>query len=328
MIDFNHVFSNTNETILRLRNYIIFFQLQLILPKPNHMKTKPSLFSILCILCMILNSCNKTDFRTTEAKQETAKTLTEPSSQNKKLTKIYSKLIELNNANPFLEEMLKRVGVPKWDNALFTKQNFATKTSSLEELVIIPLVETVDSSRIGGFFACSLSTDSININLYQSDKYADFGFSQNSTDISADDIAKLCIYLEYRVLDKRHFDVLDNRLFAKTNTLTNEEKDVYLIPSGDPVEPSSVVFSVEHQHCTKTGECASGVCDRCNLCIDVEVFVIKENNFSDLPVGGGNNWIGGTGGGSTGMECKPCYSSNSVNNKTQCYSETGRLLLL
>ena len=231
------------------------------------------LFAVLCIT--IANSCKKIDTLQNQdlisEKEIIEKFTAIPQGQNPILQKIANKIKQDNEQAHFIADLANRVGYPIWTASEIRKpkNNFANRTESDEdyELAFIPL-SLPNSNEVDGFLACKVFADSVKINLYEDKDYALYGFNKPSTEIDAEDIALMSMYLDFKTFGYKNFEVSDFNLF---NTLQNSSdtiiKSIYAnFNSSSNVEEASACVTTWSLHCPGCTNCNDGSGSCCNNC--------------------------------------------------------------
>ncbi len=134
--------------------------------------------------------------------------------------------------------------------------------------------------------------------------------------------AAAIMYLDKIVFGTNTFIIKDKRIFNHSNyadtanlkrmvSFKNEEDSTgpgLLATVCNSVIETSLIYQF---HCTQTGDCASGTCDRCwEFCVTVSTSQSQEISCFTEEIGGGN---GTGGGGSSGGEFPPYYPCISLS---------------
>jgi hypothetical protein len=252
-------------------------------------KTLSLLAALMLTTMMTYISCRKIDKFEVQKPQVSSveKFLNLPTSTSPEVKRIAERLRELNKRRGFLNEIAKQDGFPVWHKVILNKpatnqrQTSARTNNTNDTIVYIPLVPE-NSNHVAAFIYARLN-DSINLQLHRGNNYAAYGFGnvQDSTD-NAERLALQIMVLDNIVFGHKRFKLLDNRLFSSVGSWSGSTERFLEIqePQTNGSRNSSHRSSghwetgtithcswMTNRHCTQSGQCASGTCDNCSLCV-------------------------------------------------------------
>lgn len=258
------------------------------------------LFAVLCIT--ITNSCKKIDTLQNQdlisEKEIIEKFTAIPQGQNPILQKIVDKIKYDNDQAHFISDLAKRVGYPIWSASEIrsTKNNVVQRTESGEdyELAFVPL-SLPNSNEVDGFLACKVFADSVKINLYEDKDFELYGFNKPPTEIDAEDIALMSMYLDFKTFSYKNFEVTDFHLF---NTLQNNSDTIIKainvnFNSSSNVEEASFCVTTWSLHCPSIGICCIDGTGNCCITNGCWIRTVNCHSFTLITYDDPSTWNGG-----------------------------------
>lgn len=226
-------------------------------------------------------------------------------------------LKSINSKNEFISKLSDQKGLPKWDFSLHSKKKGHDKsgrTTSTEDVLVVPLQE--DNNNYLSSLLYIENPDSANPFIYTVTNLELYDFVHNSN-IDAhirETVLSTFLYFDDKIYDNQDFAHLPADLYPDVpleagKTTKSFEAEFSEDTETDPQGLHYNTICVISNHCTRTGPCASGICDQCNLCVSQACYTVGGPGGStgtgdgdgDGSPGDGD---GGEGGGSgTGGEC-------------------------
>lgn len=215
------------------------------------------------------------------------------------------------------------------------KANANSRSSSDSSLIIyIPFVRD-SQNYVNAAMIISAEPGDTSFRYLCDWQYANQQFSTTAiTDTTAEKMALLFMVLDRNTLGHQEFTIRDKRLFhGSTNyaDTANIERKIKIEPvqtSGRSSLMASICYTTSvwtvtaNWHCTHSGQCASGVCDECPLCVDYTMTQHTEVHCFDEEIGdpttGGGTGSGGSSGNSTPMQCTGTPAARTENVTNPC----------
>ena len=227
-----------------------------------------------------------------------------------------------NDKLHFVAQTVKQIGYPRWDKAIAVSKTDASvngrgQTGDSANIYYVPFVRD-SQNYVNASLIVKTNPADTSFSYLCDWQYSILNFSTNTiTDTTAEKFALFFMVLDKNTFGHQNFNIQDKRLFnGNTNysDTANIERKIAIEPaqaSGRASLLASICYNTtvitvhENWHCTQSGQCVSGVCDECALCVDYSFSYHTEVHCFDEEVGGPPSGGGGTGGGGGGTppEC-------------------------
>lgn len=264
------------------------------------LNSKPLFKSISMVLCFfalfLLNSCKKDSEETKSetTKADYSKFFEGTENLSAPLQRVVNEVKKQQGLDKnYIPNIINRYGYPKWDKycSNFEKENRYRSNNAEDSVVYIPIVQNVDTT-VNTSLQANIS-NSITLTIRQSSEYSNYTFSSGVNNIGlADEYALIYFNLTNNVYNKKHFKVIDNRLFKNivSNTSNNFTRVVSIgVDSSQnnlfraALECGTVSEFTVTDNCPHIGICQY-TCDGCSDCIQVSN---NWGNFCNTNSGGG-----------------------------------------
>lgn len=336
-----------------LISYKIYFRGLLLIASLGY-KTKIMYKGLFCFLRLLLiatllisyTACRKADVHMPDEQLESSlqKFFTTSDTTLPLIKEISRNILKQNKEHHFLNSLIKRVGYPKWDNAIVSHAG-SLQTSRAEAgftvsgtYVYIPFVK--DSATIvnSALTIIIKGADTTYKMLYAS-QYKNYSFGQTGNSPSiAQNVAYLFLHFQKTVFGHTQFKITDKRLVKLQNPKGLKESIfVKLKPAPGTNSQSATTRWISSTECWDVWWDPDGDADACD-CSGNEVFDHTECNTtwifiaeSVVPAGGsssGSSGVptsGGGGGSSSGGSTGNNWSDDPciVNGDTQAVLPAG-----
>jgi hypothetical protein len=253
--------------------------------KNSYLRTLKISFFLLVIFTA--NSCKKPDVQK-EQKAEISSSesfFSKTSVLEPSVERIYSILQFQDSKNPFVEEFVKKQGVPLWNYAIIQERenSYGTITSqsinsnstnqqSKDTIVKIPL-QLIGYKTVHGYLWCKISNNKIQLLVKDGRSYKDYGYMQNNnSSTSAEALSAELMSINNKIFGINYFEITDSKLFGNNQSkkYASFNKDSI---NANKVSPNSVLcpggistvtITTESEDCPVPGKCKSdGTCDGC-----------------------------------------------------------------
>lgn len=249
--------------------------------------------------------------------------LKDPKIKSLAVQKVYNYILKLEKKEHFIDQFCLKNGKPVWDKALvfsdiprrqleFISRNnlYGNIENTMDTVVFIPLAN-INEERVVGFIKAHISNE-VYLSYSLDEFYKNYSFNLQDHDQSAKKFAELLMYLNALVYEKVSYKVLDKRLYKQQNQVDSNIIDIKVNLEPDYSRLASLCYTTTvgtityDWHCTRTGDCTSGNCDRCEWCVSVSYGVTTEINCVNEQIGGPST-ISSSGGGGGGNSPIPPY---------------------
>jgi hypothetical protein len=140
-------------------------------------------------------------------------------------------LKQADQLHPFALSTARNIGWPVWNKVLLLQnRNVASRSNSADtSLLFIPLVPA-DSSRVNGVLIFASIAGNNFYKIIPADAYAQYGYTNSATP-NAHAMALLFMQLEYQVLGRRRFYILDKLLLPPSEGLVGQQRIFTITPA-------------------------------------------------------------------------------------------------
>lgn len=238
-----------------------------------------------------VNSCKKLDIQK-EQKPEISSSesfFSKTSALAPSVERIYSVLQFQDSKNPFVEEFVKKQGVPLWNYAIIqeressygniTSQSINSNSSNQQTkdtIVKIPL-QLIGYKTVHGYLLCKISNNKIQLLVKDGRSYKDYGYMQNNnSSTSAEALSAELMSINNKIFGINYFEITDSKLFGNNQSkkyasfkndsvISNKvSPNSVLCPGGR----TSITITTTTTNCPYSGRCLgpNGSCDNCVVC--------------------------------------------------------------
>lgn len=293
------------------------------------------LFSFI-VTASVIFSCKKTEVISSSFNEEqvASKFLVLPPGTDPEVKRVAQRLEVLNKRHEFLGTIAKKDGYAIWDKVIYNvteSKKSSPGSANKDTLIYIPLVRENDK-RVNAFIYAKLN-GSISLQLHRAKDYKSYkaGNIDAATD-NAERLALQIMMLDKKVFGYSKFKLLDDKLFAGSDNAKRSTPRVLKISNDEPslagrgfvpVAVTHCTTTEETLHCTNSGLCASGVCDRCYLCVTpgttncvttIHYYFVSNDDDGPIPGGGDGGGGGGVNGGDTTTGTMVCNPNPLLDN--------------
>jgi hypothetical protein len=284
------------------------------------MKLKVILSCALVAFLALQQACKKVDVNVSqpasnEEKAIEAKFFTVPAGTSDLTRRVIEEIKQRNEKSRFVAEFATTNGYPVWNKALQLEKpnnnpssvmaNSTSNSGANDSILFIPIVPNGQNKVVG--FVKAVINNSVNLSYSMENFYKNYP-TIATNEVTAKEFAQTLMYLNFQTFGHTDFNITDKRLFHLGNNY-NDTANItrHVTISADTTfqnaitsicVTTTVTTITQNWHCTNTGNCASGVCDLCSLCIDVDISQTSETNCLNTNVGGSPPPSGGGSGGS------------------------------
>ncbi len=202
-----------------------------------------NLFTFLPLIIILYSSCTKLDSPKEIFKNDIQKFLRLPKNSNPALLRIADDMRKKNEANPFIEQLIRTQGFPDWENAIFKRKNSYTsrENESNDTIVLLPFI-LINQQYVNSFLDCNLNGE-ILYKFFHGDNYLSYGWnkSTNRLEPNAEDVAKMIMTMEKEIFGGNKFKIFNNQLLTITNESPTSTRFVQLT-ARDPEEEDGVCY--------------------------------------------------------------------------------------
>jgi hypothetical protein len=219
----------------------------------------------------------------------------------------------------FVENIVKKIGYPRWDKVLqFPNEVKTTTSSSLVDdstsIYHIPFVR--DSQNFVNASMILIANQSDTSISYKSDwQYAQKQNNIQNYNDSAENFALYFMVLDQTVFGYNKFNIIDSNLFRNNNKIVE-----YVTINSSNTTTNNLLAWIETCYdvnisvidCPYPGNCrgTGGSCDKCIDCMSYISYEYCTEGWGDVGTGGGGTGGGGTGGGTGGGGPRPDGNPN------------------
>lgn len=250
------------------------------------------------VLILTYSACRKVDKTSdlqapTKTISVTEKFFTLPAN-TKTLVKAISQIIfRQNEKEKFVEELVKKIGYPKWEKAIWSKQYGAMQTESgntHNNIIYLPFA-IPDSISTAAVLVIGLSPIDTAFSLVYPQQYQQYGFD-TTTNLSARNLFHLFAEFDHSIFGHTTFMITDGRIFGKDQEDTLKAIRTLSTFAGNNTESGEETCSVYHI----IGPCPPVSTESHGTACLLTTFTICDYIFiPDYGSGGGGS--GGGGGG-------------------------------
>jgi hypothetical protein len=188
--------------------------------------SKFKLFLLLVCGVLFYAGCRKLD-RVEEPKSSpkpqtvTERFFTIPVTTNPLVKTIAQSILKKNETVKFVEDLVKRIGYPRWDKAMIASSSGVRieSTSDSSTLLYIPFA-IPDSNTTAAVLAVGLSPADTIYNLLYPQSYQQYGFDTLAPGWDARNVFHLFSEFEYNLFNRTNFIITDGRIFGLTENDT------------------------------------------------------------------------------------------------------------
>lgn len=169
------------------------------------------------------------------------KFFTVPAGTHPTVLRVINKIKEQNDKYHFVNDFVKKHGLPKWEyadvkpKAKSKRSIYQSGDNTADTLVFIPIANEV-MLKIKDVLACDVNAMDVAIQMITDYTYKYYGYEINPDGkANAADIAKMFMNYEYKVYQKKIFEITDVELAKKLLGDDWENKLSYLIIKEDPI---------------------------------------------------------------------------------------------
>ena len=192
--------------------------------KPFFRKSNLPVFLIYfaLVLIIIIDACRKVDINRDKKPgiDQTSRFFTIPALTDSRVKAIAEKIKKQNDQYHFVNDLVKRVGLPKWNKALIAENpnstNRGADADSTMDYIYIPFADTA----VEAFLIVGLTETDTLLRLLNKFEYKNFSFDtvQTGTEWTARQMFYMFGYFEKEVLNAKLFVIDDPRLISLTDS--------------------------------------------------------------------------------------------------------------
>jgi hypothetical protein len=273
--------------------------------------SKFKFLTLLVFLILLYSSCRKNDRIEEPGNSQKPQTVTEkffiiPATTNLTVKAIAASIVRQNAKNKFVEDLVKKIGYPRWDKAMIANPSGIIRSESeggYNSIVYIPFT-IPDSNTTAAVLAVGLLPSDTVYNLLHPQLYQDYGFDTTAQGWNARNVFQLFTEFNNAIFGHSIFTVTDGRIFGQliddtlqvtrlgnnTGPVTNTFIQVCMSYTILPAPLSRVIVINSF-----AGSITVTVCN---------TFWINSSP-GPLPTGGGGGDTGGGGSSGTGWPYQP-----------------------